>query len=112
MLVESQNMDMSMSGSTSTMNGPVFSTMPNSNMLMDMTAMTVDLNAVNALVDLKMANAIAIQSGNWSDPDTWQNRVLPAGSDVWIMPGRAVQVDGQFSAALHTLRDTGTLTVF
>ena len=110
MLVESQNMDMSMSGSTSTMNGPVFSTMPNSNMLMDMTAMTVDLNAVNALVDLKMVTAVAIQSGNWSDPDTWQNRAVPAtGANVWIMPGSSVQVDGQFPAALHTIRVSGTL---
>lgn len=68
-------------------------------------------NTVTNLVDLHKASAIAIQSGNWSDPGTWQNRVVPGtGANVWIMPGRTVKVDDQFVAALHTIRVTGVLT--
>lgn len=76
--------------------------------MMDMMS---DDQAALALVDLHMADRIAIQSGNWSDPNTWEDRILPGpGSNVWVMPGRTVVVDKQVSDPLHTVRVSGTLS--
>lgn len=53
---------------------------------------------------------VAIQSGNWSDPDTWSLRQVPGeGANVWIMPGRTVTVDGTFAPASKTVLVSGTL---
>ncbi|HWE37882.1 MAG TPA: G8 domain-containing protein [Isosphaeraceae bacterium] len=53
---------------------------------------------------------VAIQSGNWSDPDTWSLRQVPGeGANVWIMPGRTVTVDGTFAPASKFVLVSGTL---
>lgn len=73
-------------------------------------SMMAEHMAVLDLVDYKAVTGTAIQSGNWSDPDTWSNRQVPAAdANVWIMPGRTVTVDAVSDVALRTVRVTGTL---
>lgn len=68
-----------------------------------------DMTSVLALAPLRGVAARAIQSGRWSDPDTWAGRVLPTGVDLaWVMPGRTVTLDSD-DALARTLRVSGTL---
>ena len=53
----------------------------------------------------------AIRSGNWSDPATWHNGLVPAtGAHVLIPVGVDVQVDGMIPARLSTVRVDGKLS--
>jgi hypothetical protein len=64
---------------------------------------------LNLVPDAAVTNT-AVQSGNWSDPGTWSGGVVPgAGANVLIPKGVTVTVDTTFAAALHTIRDDGTL---
>jgi hypothetical protein len=66
--------------------------------------------ALENLVKPEDVTAVAVRTGTWSDPGTWQGGVLPgAGANVLIPEGMSVTVDGVFSAALHTIRADGTL---
>jgi G8 domain/PKD domain len=66
--------------------------------------------AVMDLVPTSKATHIAIKSGSWFDPTTWQNGEVPNDSaDVWIKPEVAVAYDAQSEARIHTIRLDGTL---
>ena len=66
--------------------------------------------AIHMLVDFGAVTNVAIADGNWSDPNTWSGQQVPgADANAWIMPGRAVTVDGVSNVALRTVRVTGTL---
>jgi G8 domain/PKD domain len=66
--------------------------------------------AVLDLVPTSNATHIAIKSGSWFDPTTWQNGEVPKdGADVWIQPDVAVTYDAQSEARIHTIRLEGTL---
>ncbi len=63
------------------------------------------------LVRYDQLTNIAINSGNWSDPATWQNGQVPTdGARVLIAVGVNVRVDGMISARIATVRVDGTLT--
>ncbi len=54
---------------------------------------------------------IAMQSGAWSDPSTWQDGQVPTnGGHVLIPIGVSVQVDGVIPARLATIRVDGKLS--
>lgn len=52
--------------------------------------------------------ATSVQSGAWSDPDTWGGSVPGVGADVTVVSGHSVTVDSD-TAALNTLTSDGTL---
>ena len=62
-----------------------------------------------ALVPDSAVTARAVQTGNWSNPATWQNGVVPAaGANVLIPSALSVTVDTTTSQ-VHTIRVDGTL---
>ncbi|HQR09332.1 MAG TPA: G8 domain-containing protein [Gemmatales bacterium] len=68
--------------------------------------------AVMALVPLTSVTDTAINSGDWDDPNTWDQHRLPrTGDNVLIATGVTVRLDTiERNATLHTLRIDGTLT--
>ena len=66
--------------------------------------------AAMALISMEQATHVAVASGNWSDPATWQNGVLPdAGARVLIPMEHAVTVDGMIQPEFKTVGIHGTL---
>jgi hypothetical protein len=65
----------------------------------------------NALLDPAQATNIALQSGSWSNPTTWQNRAIPAANaSVFVPEGISVLYDvGAVSPNLAWIRDEGTI---
>ncbi len=55
------------------------------------------------------ATHTAVNSGDWSNPNTWDNSVPAAGARVIIPTAITVTVDGVFTARLATIRVDGTL---
>jgi hypothetical protein len=73
--------------------------------------MTTEAESVFALVPHSAVTHKAIYSGNWSDPNVWQNGVIPSlGANVLISAGANVRFDVYQTTALRTLRIDGTLT--
>ena len=65
--------------------------------------------AALALVPDAPANAVAVQSGNWSDPNTWLGGAVPdANANVVVPTLLSVTVDGTTNP-VHTVRVDGTL---
>ncbi|MEM6586218.1 MAG: G8 domain-containing protein, partial [Pseudomonadota bacterium] len=63
-----------------------------------------------ALVELSEVTHTAVQSGDWSDPNTWSGQSVPdAAARVHIPGGIAVRVDGELAPELKTVRVDGTL---
>jgi hypothetical protein len=57
------------------------------------------------------ADVMAVRSGDWSDPQTWHQGVVPAaGQKVWIPAWYAVQVDQVLTEPLDWVRVDGTLS--
>jgi hypothetical protein len=53
----------------------------------------------------------AIYDGDWSNPNTWHNGVVPTtGARVLITHGQDVRVDGMIAARLASIRVDGTLS--
>jgi hypothetical protein len=72
--------------------------------------MMTEMMAAQNLVPFMNVTNTAIADGNWSDPNTWMNRQVPAaGANVWIMPNVTVTVDQVFTTPINTIRVTGTL---
>ena len=66
--------------------------------------------AILALVSDDQATHVSVTSGNWSDPSTWTNGVVPtAGAKVVIGNGQTVTIDGVVSESFKTIRIDGTL---
>ena len=86
-------------------------TMPMGMMEAAMSAgMMTEQNAVLALVSISAVTNVVVKSGNWSDSTTWANQQIPsAGSNIWVMPGRTLTVDGNIAPSLRTIRISGTL---
>jgi G8 domain len=83
---------------------PMMGGMPETDQMMQ------DDLALMQLVPVMNATNTAIADGNWSDPNTWMNKQVPAaGANVWIMPGRTVTVDQQFTTAVNWVRVNGSL---
>jgi hypothetical protein len=62
-----------------------------------------------ALVPDTAVNATAVQSGNWSDPNTWLGGAVPAANANVVIPTLlSVTVDGTTNP-VHTVRVDGTL---
>lgn len=62
------------------------------------------------LVDRSDASHVAIQSGDWFDPNTWHKGNIPnANAKVLIPEGITVEYDGESSAKLFTVRVDGEL---
>jgi hypothetical protein len=65
--------------------------------------------AALALVPDAAVTAQAVQSGNWSDPNTWSNGAVPAANaDVLVPSLMSVTVDSTTNP-VHTIRVDGTL---
>jgi Ca2+-binding RTX toxin-like protein len=63
------------------------------------------------LVRYDQVTHYAVSSGNWSNPATWHDGVVPAaGARVLIPIGVKVQVDNVVPARLNTIRVDGTLS--
>ncbi|MEM9354838.1 MAG: G8 domain-containing protein [Pseudomonadota bacterium] len=66
--------------------------------------------AAMALVSLDQATHTVVASGNWSDPNVWQNGTHPtAGARVVIPAGMTLTVDSRIAEELKTIRIDGTL---
>ncbi|MEM8671955.1 MAG: G8 domain-containing protein [Planctomycetota bacterium] len=66
--------------------------------------------ATLALVTDAQATRVSVASGNWSDPATWRDGVVPAeGARVVITGDQTVTVDGVFNESFKTIRVDGTL---
>ena len=64
-----------------------------------------------ALVSLKAVTHRAVQSGDWSDPATWENGDVPTDwAKVHIPAGVDVRIDGTGGASVKTVRVDGTLS--
>ena len=64
-----------------------------------------------ALVSLDQVTHTAVASGNWSDPATWVNGVVPGeGARVHIPQGFDVKVDTMLVPEMKTVRIDGTLS--
>jgi hypothetical protein len=72
--------------------------------------LSVDLSAAAlALVPTNAVTAQAVRSGNWSDPGTWLNRIVPAASANVLIPNQvSVTLDGTTNS-VHWVRVDGTL---
>ena len=72
--------------------------------------LSTDLGAAAlALVPDAAVTAQAIRGGNWSDPNTWQNGVVPAANANVLIPTQiSVTVDGATNS-VHWVRVDGTL---
>jgi len=64
---------------------------------------------VLALVPNSAVTATASQSGNWSDPNTWQNQQAPAANDNVLIPSNVTVTVDTTTNAVHTIRVDGTL---
>jgi hypothetical protein len=63
------------------------------------------------LVRYDQVTHIAVRSGNWSNPATWQHGALPtSGARVLIPVGVEVRVDGMLASRFATIRVDGTLS--
>ena len=63
-----------------------------------------------ALVPYAVITHRAVNSGNWSDPNTWVNGQVPdSGANVLIAKDVTVTVDGVSGLALRAIRVDGTL---
>ena len=63
------------------------------------------------LVPHSNATHIAVNDGNWFDPNTWQNGNVPDyNADVLIPEGVEVFYDQESDARIHTIRVDGSLT--
>ncbi|MEM9813590.1 MAG: G8 domain-containing protein, partial [Pseudomonadota bacterium] len=63
------------------------------------------------LVDLAEVTHTAVQSGDWSNPDTWADGRIPDdAARVHVPSGLSVTVDGEVTSDLKTVRVDGTLT--
>lgn len=73
-------------------------------------AMRTEHLALLGTFSREQATDIAIQSGAWSDPHTWQDGTPPTlGDRVWIPANRAVVVDGVFADRVNWVRVDGEL---
>jgi hypothetical protein len=62
------------------------------------------------LVPTSTATHVAVKSGSWFDPATWQGGKIPNdGARAYIPEGFSVTYDGESAARLKTLRVDGTL---
>lgn len=85
-------------------------------------AMAMDANMQREMVALTHtlapragATHVAVQDGNWTDPETWLNNsdafeVPPAGAKMLIPQGITVTMDNNTTTAYDWLRHDGTLT--
>ena len=63
------------------------------------------------LVPLAGATHVSVTNGNWSDPKTWRNGIVPTiGAKVAIATGTTVRFDVVMTSAIDTLRIDGTLS--
>ncbi|HBE67333.1 MAG TPA: hypothetical protein DDW52_04215, partial [Planctomycetaceae bacterium] len=66
--------------------------------------------AAMALVSAEQATHRAVSTGNWSDPNVWENQLLPtAGARILIPMGVTVTVDSVIATEFKTLGIHGTL---
>lgn len=57
------------------------------------------------------ADAIAVRSGDWSDPATWSNASVPrAGQKVWIPAWYSIDISQELTEPLKWVRVDGTLS--
>ena len=72
--------------------------------------LSVDTSAAAlALVPDSAVTAQAVHSGNWSEPGTWQNRIVPTANANVLIPSQiSVTLDGTTNP-LHWVRIDGTL---
>jgi hypothetical protein len=74
-------------------------------------ALLLALAPLTALADGVSFDARTANSGNWSDPATWENRHTPgAGDSVQVRPGHVVTYDVSSDAGLKILHVAGTLS--
>jgi hypothetical protein len=78
-------------------------------MVADIT-MASDMAHMMDLVPAAQATITAVQSGNWSDTNTWGGKLPAANDNVYIPQGLAVTFDEAITPALNWVRDDGTLT--
>jgi hypothetical protein len=71
--------------------------------------MTGDMSAALNLTDDCYATAEAARSGNWSDPNTWQNGVVPSANANVVIPEQVAVTLDQSTAAIHWILIDGTL---
>ncbi len=65
------------------------------------------------LVPLAGATHETVASGNWSDPKTWWNGIIPTtGAKVAVAAGTTVRIDVVITSAIDTLRIDGTLRIY
>jgi hypothetical protein len=62
-----------------------------------------------ALVPDGAMTALAVQSGNWSDPNTWQNGTVPDANANVLVPSQTTVTLDTTSNPVHTVRVDGTL---
>jgi len=67
--------------------------------------------AVLELVDAEEATHVAVKSGSWFDPSTWQNGEVPGANARIVIPeGIAVDYDSVSTAPLFSLRVDGEIS--
>ncbi|MCU0568954.1 MAG: PKD domain-containing protein [Oculatellaceae cyanobacterium Prado106] len=67
-------------------------------------------DALMSLVPQSSATHVAVKSGSWFDPRTWQNSVVPGNdAQVLIPAGVRLQYNGQSDARIRTVRLDGIL---
>ena len=63
------------------------------------------------LLPVNEATHIVQQSGEWSNPNTWENNSIPNnGAKIHIPAGKELNVDGQYSERIKIIRNEGKLT--
>ena len=73
-------------------------------------ASMAEYQAVLDLVPLSAVDRQVVQSGPWSDPDTWEAGVLPVGGDnIHVPTGLSLTVDIQSELGFGTLRVDGDI---
>lgn len=69
-----------------------------------------EMEAIHNLVQISDVTHTSVQSGNWSNPDTWVGGEVPiTGARVHIAMGHVVNVDDIIAEELATIRVDGTL---
>jgi hypothetical protein len=72
--------------------------------------LTEEANRFFALVPTASVTHVAIRDGDWTDPNVWQNGVVPtAGAKVHIGAGRTVRFNAFMNTAIDWLRIDGKL---
>src|SRR5688572_18166316 len=85
---------------------PVVSPLPHA----DNPTLQAEHMAVMNLAPHENATHVAINSGAWSDPATWQNGLLPgADAHVLVSAGVTLTVDDVYPTPLHWIRADGVL---